>query len=58
MKSNFNVLVHDCSNSIANGLELLQSCTKLSICKGLYIITDDQRILDQNMYEIIMKANW
>ena len=25
-------LVQDCSNSIANALELLQSCTKLSIC--------------------------
>ena len=24
-------LVQDCSNSIANALELLQSCTKLSI---------------------------
>ena len=26
------VLVQDCSNSIANALELLQSCTKPSIC--------------------------
>ena len=25
-------LVQDCSNSIANAMELLQSCTKLSIC--------------------------
>ena len=25
-------LVQDCSNSIANALELLQSCTKPSIC--------------------------
>ena len=25
-------LVQDCSNSIANALELLQSCTKSSIC--------------------------
>ena len=28
-------LAQDCSNSIANALELLQSCTKPSIC--LYI---------------------
>ena len=27
-----NGLVQDCSNSIANALELLQSCTKPSIC--------------------------
>ena len=25
-------LVQDCSNSIANALELLQSCTKPSMC--------------------------
>ena len=29
-------LVQDCSNSIANALELLQSCTKPSICVGNY----------------------
>ena len=28
----FDSLVQDCSNSIANALELLQSCTKPSIC--------------------------
>ena len=28
----FDGLVQDCSNSIANALELLQSCTKPSIC--------------------------
>ena len=28
LKHNFNGLVQDCSNSIANALELLQSCTK------------------------------
>ena len=27
-------LVQDCSNSIANALELLQSCTKPSICSA------------------------
>ena len=29
-------LVHDCSNSIANALELLQSCTKQSNCSYMY----------------------
>ena len=29
----FDSLVQDCSNSIANALELLQSCTKPSICR-------------------------
>ena len=29
-----NNLVQDCSNSIANALELLQSCTKLSVSFG------------------------
>ena len=28
-------LVQDCSNSIANALELLQSCTKPSTCTGV-----------------------
>ena len=31
-----NGLVQDCSNSIANALELLQSCTKLSISQKDY----------------------
>ena len=32
-------LVQDCSNSIANALELLQSCTKPSMCQlGMYLI--------------------
>ena len=31
-------LVQDCSNSIANALELLQSCTKLSIYASLRLI--------------------
>ena len=31
MKYHFDGLVQDCSNSIANALELLQSCTKPSI---------------------------
>ena len=28
-------LVQDCSNSIANALELLQSCTNPSVCFGI-----------------------
>ena len=32
---NIDSLVQDCSNSIANALELLQSCTKPSICRIL-----------------------
>ena len=32
IKSHFNCLVQDCGNSIASALELLQSCTKQSIC--------------------------
>ena len=32
-------LVQDCSNSIANALELLQSCTKPSICSMSAIIS-------------------
>ena len=35
-----NGLVQDCSNSIANALELLQSCSKPSICQlldGMYV---------------------
>ena len=31
MKHHFDGLVQDCSNSISNALELLQSCTKPSI---------------------------
>ena len=31
---NIDGLVQDCSNSIANALELLQSCTKPLICIG------------------------
>ena len=31
-EANTNGLVQDCSNSIANALELLQSCTEPSIC--------------------------
>ena len=34
-------LVQDCSNSIANALELLQSCTKLLICPHLDVVVDD-----------------
>ena len=29
-------LVQDCSNSIANAMELLQSCTKLSVLSMLF----------------------
>ena len=32
MKCDIDGLVQDCSNSNANALELLQSCTKPSIC--------------------------
>ena len=34
----FDGLVQDCSNSIANALELLQSCTKPSICGLLFVL--------------------
>ena len=34
-------LVQDCSNSIANTLELLQSCTKPSISRDQYQIVED-----------------
>ena len=34
---NVDGLVQDCSNSIANALELLQSCTKPSVCFYLMI---------------------
>ena len=33
LDQNFDGLVQACSNSIANALELLQSCTKPSNCK-------------------------
>ena len=35
IRSDINGLVQDCSNSIANALELLQSCTKPSTCHVL-----------------------
>ena len=37
MSHDIDDLVQDCSNSIANTLELLQSCTKPSICTWLFI---------------------
>ena len=43
MRKYINALVQDCSNSIANILELLQSCTKTSICKCLQ--TGDHLVL-------------
>ena len=51
-------LVHDCSNSIANALELLQSCTKPSTCSQLsnfYIETVD-RIKEQNLLEYVTNS--
>ena len=36
-------LMQDCSNSIANALELLQSCTKPAICTYLLHITSCSR---------------
>ena len=35
--SNIDGLVQDCSNSIANALELLQSCTKPSMYNDIYV---------------------
>ena len=37
MQQNIDDLVQDCSNSIANALELLQSCTNPSISSGTNI---------------------
>ena len=37
--SHINVLVHDCNNSIANALELLQSCTKPSTYSLLFVVS-------------------
>ena len=38
----FDGLVQDCSISIANALELLQSCTELSICCQTYGVSNHQ----------------
>ena len=40
---NIDGLMHDCSNSIANALELLQSCTKPLILHCLHPITSCQQ---------------
>ena len=43
---NIDGLVQDCSNSIANALELLQSCTKPSACGLLYSTCNPNKTLE------------
>ena len=59
LKLDINGLVQDCSNSIANALELLQSCTKPLISSQrmttLYI---DQVILGHIEPEFLLLSRW
>ena len=51
-------LVQDCSNSIANALELLQSCTKPSIYAFANITTPAHGLLPSDAIHIYRTDNW
>ena len=54
-------LVQDCSNSIANTLELLQSCTKPSICGNPYLCIKVHIYIDAGCWgneEAVQRINW
>ena len=55
----FEGLVQDCSNSIANALELLQSCTKPLICYSnkQYSLDEIVTISSENLNEMVYLAS-
>ena len=50
-------IVQDCRNSIANALELLQSCTKPSMCPPIAMLQENDIGLALNMKQAIIKTN-
>ena len=52
-------LAQDCSNSIANALELLQSCVKPSICTTLNLLLNDQcKVTHIWIWDCITISHW
>ena len=57
-RKHINGLVQDCSNSIANALELLQSCTKPSIYVFANITMPADGLLPSDAIHIYRTDNW